>query len=164
MAWVPQTLVEVTGAIRVIGEEQRERVRIQADMEDALARVRERYEEKALAHLREIERLSAGVQTWCEAHRAELTDGGKKKTALFASGAVTWRMTPPKCSIKGAEAVLALLQADAELARFVRVKSEINKEALLAEPEAAKAIKGVTISQVEEFAIEPHAAELAEVV
>ena len=162
LAFVPQTRVEVTGAIRIIGELQRERMRIQADMDDELAKVRERHEVKALAALTEIERLSTGVQTWCEAHRNEITDGGKRKTALFASGAVTWRVTPPKCAIKGAEAVLGRLLADAELARFVRVKNEINREALLAEPEVAARIQGVTITQIEEFAIEPHEAELVE--
>lgn len=163
IGFVPQTRVEVTGAIRLIGEARRARARIQADMDEAIAAVRERYEEEALVHLREIERLSTGVQTWCEAHRAELTEGGKRKTALFASGAVTWRVTPPKCSIKGAEAVLArLVEIDSGLDRFVRIKAEINREALLAEPETARTIEGVTITQIEEFAIEPHEAELAE--
>ena len=163
LAFVPQTRVEVTGAIRLIGELQRERLRIQADMDEEIAKVREPHEARALERLREIERLATGVQAWCEARRAEITDGGKRKTALFASGAVTWRTTPPKCTIKGADAVLArMMEIDSGLGRFVRTKYEINREALLAEPEAAARIKGVAITQAEEFTIEPHEAKLVE--
>lgn len=40
--------------------------------------------------------------------------------------------------------------------RFIRTRQEINKEALLNEPEVAKGIAGVTIKQgLEDFVIKP---------
>ena len=42
------------------------------------------------------------------------------------------------------------------LDRFIRTKQEINKEALLNEPEVAKGIAGITIKTgVEDFVIKP---------
>ncbi len=161
-ARVPQTRADVVAAIAEIGRRQRERDRIQAAMNDELAQIRERYENEAEPHGRAIEDLQAGVQTWCEAHRDALTQGGKTKTAAFASGEVRWRVTPPKVAIRGVEAVIAALRK-AGLGRFLREKVEISKDAILAEPEAVTTIAGISISQIEEFVIEPFATELDEV-
>ena len=62
--------------------------------------------------------------------------------------------------VRGAEAVLERLRT-LGLTRFIRVKEEVNKDAMLADPDAARAVDGVTIVQAEEFAIEPHNVELA---
>jgi phage host-nuclease inhibitor protein Gam len=158
---VPQSRAEVVTAIAEIGKRQRERDRIQAAMNDELAQIRERYETEAEPHARAIDELQSGVQTWCEANRDALTQGGKTKTAAFASGEVKWRVTPPKVAIKGVEAVIHALRK-AGLGRFLREKVEISKDAILAEPEAIKKIAGISISQVEEFVIEPFATELEE--
>ena len=160
-ARVPQSRAEVVAAIAEIGRLQRERDRIQAEMNDELAKIRERFETEAEPHGRAIEDLQAGVQTWCEANRDALTQGGKTKTASFASGEVRWRVTPPKVAIKGVEAVIHALRK-AGLDRFLREKVEISKDAILAEPVAVKKIAGISISQVEEFVIEPFSTELEE--
>ena len=97
---VPQTRDEVAEAIAAIGRAQRERARIEADMGDEIARVKQRHEALAEPHRLAIESLHAGVQMWCEAHRAELTDGGKTKTALFSSGEVRWRLPPPSVALQ----------------------------------------------------------------
>ena len=156
---VPQTRDEVAEAIAAIGRAQRERARIEADMGDEIARVKQRHEALAEPHRLAIESLHAGVQMWCEAHRAELTDGGKTKTALFSSGEVRWRLPPPSVALTGVEKLLKTLLAKG-LDRFVRTKQEINKEAILAEPEAVRGIAGIAIRQDEEFAIVPHEAAL----
>jgi len=49
------------------------------------------------------------------------------------------------------------------LARFLRVKEEINKDAMLAEQDLAQTITGVSISQGEDFVIVPFETELEEV-
>ena len=49
-----------------------------------------------------IETLQAGIQTYCEAHRDELTSGGKTKTANLVTGEVSWRQRPPSVSIRSA--------------------------------------------------------------
>lgn len=160
---VPQTRETAVEAIAEIGRSQRERERIQAAMNDELAEIKRRYEEEARPHAEKITGLSAGVQTWCEANRAELTQDGRVKTANLSSGEVRWRTRPPSVSLKAVDNVIAALK-DMKLTRFIRTKEEVNKEAILAEPEAARHVKGITIKQGEDFVIVPFETELEEVV
>ena len=88
--------------------------------------------------------------------------GNKTKTANLASGEVRWRMRPPKVLIRGMDAVMEALK-DLRLERFIRTKEEINKEAILADPEAIKHVKGLGIDRGEDFLIVPFETELEEV-
>ncbi|MFA7269859.1 MAG: host-nuclease inhibitor Gam family protein [Sterolibacterium sp.] len=159
---VPQSRDEVNEAIRVIGVSQRERARIAAEMNDYLAKIKEEYETRAQPHKEQIERLSAGVHTWCEANRDSLTQNGKVKYANLPAGEVKWRTRPPRVTIRSAETVLDTLKR-LGLARFIRAKEEVNKEAMLAEPEAVSGIAGVKIEQGEDFVIVPFETALEEV-
>lgn len=159
---VPQHRDEVIEAIAEIGRLQRERTRIETAMNDDLAKVREAWERQAAPHLERIKELSRGIQFWCEVHRDLLTQGGKVKFARLASGEIKWRMTPPKVVIRAVENVLEYLR-NAGLHHLIRQKEEPNKEAILAEPDAVAGIKGITISQKEDFVIRPFETELEEI-
>jgi len=160
---VPQSREQVTAAIAEIGGHITARTRIEADMADEIARIRARFEVLAEPHNRAISALSKGVEVWCAAHRAELTEGGKRKTAAFPSGEVRWRMTPPAVTVRNAETVIARLK-ELRAHRFIRVKEEVNREAILAEPGVVDGVvPGVTITQREEFEVLPHMPELAEI-
>jgi phage host-nuclease inhibitor protein Gam len=160
---VPQSKEQVSEAIGEIGRLQRERQRLETAMNDEMALIKARYEAEAGPHGDRIKVLTRGVQAWCEAHRAELTTNGKTKTVALADGEVRWRTCPPRVTIKAQDVVLATLRR-LGLTQFIRAKEEVNKEALLLEPEAASSIKGITISQKEEFIIVPHESQLEEVV
>lgn len=157
---VPQTREQAAEAIREIGERQRELCRLTADMNDELAAVKERWETAADPHKQRIDALTEGVRIWSEANRDTLTQGGKVKTAALTTGEVQWRLRPPSVRITGQEAVLDLLRR-LGLTRFIRTKEEVNKEAILNEPEAVAHVAGIAISQGEDFAIVPFEAELA---
>ena len=159
---VPQTREQTTEAIAAIGRHQRERARIEAAMNDAIAAIKQQHEEAARPHAEAIRALSEGVQTWCEAHRDELTDNRRTKTANLASGEVKWRLSPPKVVLKGIEKVLETLRAR-RLTDMIRVKEEVNKEAILADPAAVSGIKGIRIEQDELFVIEPFETKLEEI-
>jgi phage host-nuclease inhibitor protein Gam len=159
---VPQSKEEVSSSIASIGAAARKLARIEADMNEALSTTREHYEKLAAPYKKAIADHRQGVQIWCEANRDVLTDGGKTKTGAFTTGEVKWRLNPKSVSIKTAKAVLAAL-VEAGLERFVRTKQEIDKEAILADPDAVAAIKGITIEQDEEFVIEPFETKLQEV-
>lgn len=158
---VPQSRDEAIASIREIGERQREIARIQTAMNDELAVIKEEYEHRAAPHAKRVEALTQGVQIWSEANRQTLTQGGKTKTAVLPSGEVAWRTRPPSVRVTGAEAVLDALRR-AGLTRFIRTKEEVNKEAILNEPEAVAGVAGITISQGEDFIVTPFEAELAE--
>lgn len=154
-AYAPQTQNDCAADIKKLGDLQRDLLRLQADMNDEIAAATKRYQPKLEALQERIDTLQQGVQTYCEAHRTELTNDGKVKFANFITGDVNWRMRPPSVSIRGAEAVLETL-ARMGLTRFIRTKQEPNKEAMLNEPDAVRGIAGITIvTGVEDFVITP---------
>lgn len=159
-AYVPQSRDQAADAIRQIGEHQRELARLTADMNDELARVKERWEAQAEPHKTKVDSLTQGVQTWCEANRDQLTQGGKVKSAALTTGEIAWRLRPPSVRVTGAEAVLDALRR-LKLTRFIRSKDEVNKEAILNEPEAVAIVPGISISQGEDFVVMPFEVELA---
>lgn len=90
-AYVPQTLDDCAADIRRIGDLQRQITVAQAEMNDAIAEITERYQPVLQAINEQIKPLQAGVQTWCDANRHDLTRGGKVKSASFVTGEVQWR-------------------------------------------------------------------------
>lgn len=153
--YVPQSKDEVAAYIRSIGDTQRNLLREQAEMNDAIANVTARYQPYLEELSEQINTLQEGVQAYCEAHRAELTSEGKTKTANLITGEVQWRQRPPSVSVRGAESVIEALKR-LGLGKFVRTKEEINKEAILNEPDAVKGVAGITVvTGVEDFVITP---------
>ena len=161
---IPQSREDCTGYIATIGRHQRERERIQTSMNDELADIRMRYEEQARPHAEAIKELSQGVQLWCETMRETLTLGGKTKTVNLAAGEVRWRTRPPRVAPQGVklETIIDALKSEG-LTQFVRVKEELNKEAILANPAAVAHIRGLAIKQGEDFIILPFETNLEEV-
>jgi phage host-nuclease inhibitor protein Gam len=84
------------------------------------------------------------VQSYCEAHRLTLTDGGRVKTARFPGGSVGWRKCAPSISIEDAGLVLDELRK-VGLREFIRTKESVDKDALLKAPAVAATIEGVTV-------------------
>lgn len=159
-AYVPQTKDEVVADIRTIGDLQRDLVRQQTEMNDAIAEITDKAAPAIEEMKKRLSSLQAGVQSWCEAHRAELTNGGKVKSANLITGEVQWRQRPPSISIRGADSVLDALK-NLKLDRFIRTKEEINKEAMLNEPAVVRGIAGISInSGIEDFAIVPFEQEV----
>lgn len=149
------SIEQVQSAIKEIGDLSREHTRLTTEMNDKIGATSEQYAPQLKSLEKEIEPLQKAVQEYCEANRDELTEFGKTKTANFVTGEVQWRQRPPSVAIRGAESVLESLMR-LGLDRFIRTKNEINKEALLNEPEVAKGIAGITVKTgVEDFVIKP---------
>lgn len=158
---VPQTQEDCAAAINAIGRITRDIQREQAAMNDAIAEITDRYKGVFEPMQKEAEQLQKGVQAYCEAHREALTNGGQTKTGRFVTGEVQWRQRPPSVRVKAQEVVIDTLRR-LGLERFVRIKEEINKEAVLADPAAVSGIAGLSIvSGVEDFVITPFEQEAA---
>lgn len=81
----------------------------------------------------QIDALTERLTTWAEAHRGELTEDGKHKTVTLPYGALKWRKLPSTVRIDGElEEIIAELKKR-RLGRLIRVKTELNKAAVLAE-------------------------------
>ncbi|MEC9342674.1 MAG: host-nuclease inhibitor Gam family protein, partial [Pseudomonadota bacterium] len=69
---------------------------------------------------------------------------------------------PPRVTVRGQDAVIEALRAIG-LGRFIRIKEEVNREALLAEPDVARSVAGISIgSEGEDFVVEPFEEELTD--
>ncbi|HWO99747.1 MAG TPA: host-nuclease inhibitor Gam family protein [Methylococcus sp.] len=152
---VPQTRDEVAEDIRAIGDLQRERIRMETEMNDRIAAVTAEYQPGIDALAERIKTLQGGVQFWCESHRDELTEHGRVKSANLVTGEVGWRIRPPSVLVRGTESVIETLKR-LGLERFIRIKEEINKEAVLNEPAAVQGVAGLRVVYgVEDFFIVP---------
>lgn len=158
-----QTHDEVALAIKQIGDLQRELTRLSTLQDDEKAVIDEKYTAQLTEIKEKIKPLQQAVQAYCECHRDELTNGGKQKTGYFNTGEVQWRVKPPAVVIKGVDSVLESLK-NFGLFRFIRTKDEINKEAILNEPDGVKGVAGITIKTgVEEFVIKPNEQEIRDI-
>lgn len=150
---VPKNLDEAAAFVAAIGAERREVARIEAELNDQLTTLREQADGRAGTHKRRIEELFKGLQIWAEANRHVLCADGSK-TKWLPTGMLAWRMTPPKVTLRDVAKVLATLQRMG-LDEYVRIKAEVDKEAILSKPGVAERVPGITISQREEFIVEP---------
>lgn len=160
---IPQDDSEAREAIREIGDLNREALRIEAELNDKIAALQQEYGER-VAPIREAATAKTeGLKMFCEVNRDRLTGGGKVKYHRYATGEVSWRSRPAKVTIRGALDVIEAIKAAKLTKKFLRVKEEINKEAMLEDRATAGALKGVTIgSDGEDFLVEPFETELQE--
>jgi len=156
---VPKSLDEAARFLAKIGEEQRATDEIQSGFNAAVDKLKTQAMVSVEPHQKKVSQLVEGLFAFAEAHRDELTDGGKRKTVEVPTGTFGWRMTPPAISLRDVESILESLKS-LKLKRFIRTKEEVDKEAMLKEPDVAKTVKGVSISQREEFVAKPAVLEV----
>lgn len=153
---VPQSTEEATSAIADIGALNREIGRLNADANDAISEINKALADKVLPLQERVTALTEGLSVWAEANRTALTGGGKTKTVNLVTGLLSWRLKPAKVTPRKVEEVIAAIKRMGLGKKFLRVKEEIDKEAMLKEREKARTIPGITIgSDGEEFIVEP---------
>jgi phage host-nuclease inhibitor protein Gam len=158
---VPQDREEVQQWISNLGKMQRERAGVTNDMNDLIAPITEQFAPIIAAKLAEEERLLEGIQTWCEANKADLTKDAK--TVNLVTGEICWRKNPPSVAFKRGiklDEIIAHIKQLKLGKLFVRTKEEVDKEAILSADDKTKAkltkagtIKIVTDSET--FAVTP---------
>lgn len=160
---VPQNRDMAAASIAAIGCHSRDLARINADMNDAMAGIKEKYERLAEPFRLQIDALTNGLQMYAEANRAVLTNNYKVKTVAMTTGELVWRMNPPSVRLTDTEEnVIAACEA-AGLEEFIRRTPSLNRDAIKANPEEAKNIQGIRIGQGESFVVVPFETELTEV-
>ncbi len=149
---------EVNEAILIIGEAQREIETLENEVNEIMARALNERKEKMDKLKQQIEIQSNSVQAWCEIHRQELCKNGK--TAKLTNGKVSWRTRPAKINIEDKDDVLKSIK-ELELNQMIRVKEEINKQAILANRHLVQYVKGISIETgKEDFIIKPHQVDI----
>ena len=154
----PHSRADCAASIKTLGDAQRDFERQRAAMNDEIAQITQRYQPHLELLDAQCQALAKGIQTWCEANRATLCETGK--TANLVTGEVSWRQRPPSVRVTGADSVIETLRR-MQLERFVRTKDEVNKDAVLNEPDAVRGIAGITVvTGLEDFAITPFAVDV----
>jgi len=159
----PQTLTRAR-AEELLGEVATltlERNAQKIEMDRALTTIRERYEVSLAALSRQLEEKSTLLEMWAGDNRAEFPKG--RKSIDLVHGTVGYRTGTPKLKTlarKTWEAILATIKG-VGLNGYVRVKEEVDKEAILADfaqglmtEETLKPL-GVKVAQDETFFVEP---------
>lgn len=82
---IPRDAREANLCVALIGEAQRERMRLQAELEQAIARIRADYGGRLTRQTRAIARLVRVLRAWCEQYRRE-----SRRAPRFAAGTVAW--------------------------------------------------------------------------
>lgn len=114
-----------------------------AKRDDELAKVNAKYAER-IDPLQELnDSLKKAVETWCNANKDSLltTDS---KTVQLGIAEISWRLGKPSVVADVTPELFAKLERFG-LDRFVRVKKELDKTAILKEPTAIDDIEGVAI-------------------
>ncbi len=157
----PQNREEAEAMLARLGAIQRDRTVLSTALEETLATERARVDAEDLPLRTEAEGLTRGLQLWAEANRPSLTQDGRTKTIRLSTGEIAWRARPPSVKPRDQNAILEFL-ANTGLVRFIRTKTEVNREAMLAEPSVATTVPGVTISsEGEEFVVSPLTEQVA---
>ncbi len=151
---IPQTREQCAAMIKRLGDAQRQFEASRAEMNTAIADITQRYQPVLAFEDSEIVALQKGIQTWCEANRVSLCPKDIK-SANLVTGEVAWRIRPPSVRVTGADSVIETLRR-LGLVQFIRTKDEINKDAILNDPQAVTGVAGIAIvSGVEDFVIQP---------
>lgn len=151
---VPKSRDEAARSLSTMGTLRREMNALEAQMEAQIADIREEYEQAALPHLQKFDGLKETLVIYAEAHRDELTDGGKRQSIDLGSGELKWRKLPPSVRLRKVDDVLAAIhqmeEDDKDYSAFIRSKEEVNKEAMLANTDKASLVPGVSIGSAGE--------------
>jgi len=159
---VPQSVAEAETMIARIGELVRARQLRQSALDEVVAAAKQKAELEDKQPAAELTDLQRGLQLWADANRETLTDGRRTKTVKLATGEIAWRTRPPSVRLAKVEAVIEAINGLQLADKFLRVKTEVNKEALLAHPIQAAAIAGVSIASAgEDFVVTPTGLEMA---
>lgn len=165
---VPATIAEADELIAAYGEHERALAAIATHLEEDSAKLKATAELSAGTHKRAMDELFARIQGYADAHRGELTGDGKTKRAERPAGIIGWRIDPPsvklqpKATIKGVIAWLLQSRRTLRFRKFLRVKYELDKEAMLKDEATAETVPGISIMRdVEQFYIEPTQLTLA---
>ncbi|QGA56181.1 host-nuclease inhibitor Gam family protein [Brucella sp. 2280] len=159
---VPQNREDAVWTIGRIGTLQREIAAHKAIADEAIRTAGEKFDNDVAELADELAQHEEGIRVYCEANRMKLTDDGKVKYHNFGTGTVKWRLRPPSVKLKGVELIIEQCRKLGFLT-FLNEETKINKDAMLADPDKARLVAGVSISsEGEDFVVEPAELETAQ--
>lgn len=150
----PKSRDELATWVGTAGEVQRKLDLLRSRFDRRVAKLKEAYAQACKPFESQLKETVDGIAVYAEANRQSLTENESTKSVDVGTGVIVWRITPPRVTLKNPEGVLQGLLKDGP-SEFVRTKHEINREAMLEQPDKAELIDGVTIEQSEVLTVKP---------
>lgn len=94
--------------------------------------------------------LFEGIAAFAESRRGELTTEERKSVAL-AIGTLGWRLNPPYVEFDTDDDTMVARLEKLGLDKFIRIRKEPNREAMLEHRDEAEQVSGVSFEQDEDF-------------
>ncbi|TGK10970.1 host-nuclease inhibitor Gam family protein [Leptospira stimsonii] len=151
---------DLTHAIQLLGEIKRERDRIKSRTDDQISTLQRDLQNEISPLDLKIQHIASGVKYFVDHHKEELFPDPEYKTCKFTTGVLKFRRVPASVKTRGTVKFFEkILSENGLLDRFnflisklggmyLRIKLELNKEKILAEP--LKAIQKIGIEFNEE--------------
>lgn len=156
-------------AIARMGQLDRDLAVIETAKSEAVEKAATLAEKSASPLLEERAALFERVKAYCEANRARLTDGGRRKTAPFQTGEAAWRLGRQRIEVDTPlkDKIIALFKRRGLLDLIRKSKEDVDvpavAKALAKDKTVLKGVKGITVHPpVESFFVEPITAELVD--
>src|SRR3989344_4969395 len=124
---VPTSVEELDRWVGLIGTAQSQIDTLETAAEGEIRAIRERLRRETKKAREGRNSLMTGIFTFASANRARLTGDGK--TVRLTNGSISWRWTPPALAVDDDAAFPELLHRRG-LDEFIRLKEEVNREAL----------------------------------
>lgn len=164
---VIESKVDLERAIKEIGDLQREKNELENKSNATIQTIQEALASSVGPLDDRIKALSVGIKLYCDANRKTLIADGKKSADLL-TGTIAYREKQPRVITKTTDKFVTKLLTQAGLVEtvdrlvkklrisFLRIKIELDKDAVLAAPEKAKE-KGIEIeNSIERFYVKPN--------
>ncbi|MBM9499345.1 host-nuclease inhibitor Gam family protein [Leptospira sp. 201903071] len=153
---------DLTQAIQLLGEIKRERDRIKNKTDNQISRLQLDLQEEVSPLDLRIQHIASGVKYFVDHHKDELFPNPEYRTCKLGTGVLKLRKTPASVKTRGTLKFFErILSENGLLERFntlisklggvyLRVRLELNKEQILAEPFKAVQKIGVELNEESE--------------
>lgn len=155
---VPTSMADVDAYVAEIQRRRRIVEAEEARIEEEIRRLKAKGVALVSQETAEIERLFRGIVAYAQAHRSEITNHGRRKSVKLPAGQIGWRNSK-RTEVDNEEAAIrAALQLG--LSELLRVKHELKRKELAADPNGASQLPGVRIVEGEVFFVKPNEVDL----
>jgi len=149
---------EADAALHMIGRIQVERQGLEANLNTKVQNLRENFQELTRDGIEEEKDLAKALEKFVKANQDDLD--GRSRKLLW--GTVALRTTPPRLVVKNIKNALAKLnELGGKWRAYIRVKEELDKDALEELSDGELKQVGLSRSQSEKFYAEPDLEKIA---
>lgn len=152
---LPTSRIEAEDLLAAIGLRVRALEKIDGELTAQVAGLKLIAQAKAEPLAAEVNAMFKALAKWAARERDELLAGDRRSVDL-ASGTIGWRKTPPRVVVADEDIQHVVKQLQKRgLARFLRTEVNLDKQAILKEPDALLGMDEISVEDGEFFYATP---------